>query len=597
MTETAEPKPRVIALLPDGVLRSSLIQDLADEPLALEVTREASNILETFRRDHADLVILAAFDPDMDAFDLAETLRLDSSLGRPAVLLLGLDDGHRTKTHNIPGAAYLEIPYGPSDLAETVRRLIRAKPVVLLADDSNVLREHMASLLKDAGYEVCEARDGDEAITEVRARRPDLVITDIEMPGVDGYGVCRSIKEDPELENIPVVICSARGETPDLERGFESGADDYLVKPVDPADLLIRVKRLLAGLQIEGRETILVVEDSAPVRRLVADSLARQGFVVQAARNGKEGYEKVLELHPDLVITDHDMPEWTGFELVHAMKRNDQTSDIPVVMLTARESQRDRARMRAVGLESYLVKPFSTDKCVAVVERLLAERRLRAYKKASMLYLSRQTADAAQMQAATGTVGAVRASEEVVTVLFVDLVSFTTLSAQRSPQEVVSFLNEYFDRICPVIFEQQGDIDKFIGDAVMALFVDDEKEPGALKAVRAGLGIQQALSGWVTSAGVQLQARVGINTGPVIRGDLGSRHFRRDYTVVGDTVNRAQRFESKAPRGGVLVSEATYLAVADRVRATKMEGLNLKGVSEPVTAYVIDAVLSGAREE
>ena len=82
------------------------------------------------------------------------------------------------------------------------------------------------------------------------------------------------------------------------------------------------------------------------------------------------------------------MPRMTGFELVHALKRDPELRDIPIMMLTARDTRRDQAQMRAVGLTSYLVKPFSVDKCVAMVERVLAERRLLAYKEASRLYIS-----------------------------------------------------------------------------------------------------------------------------------------------------------------------------------------------------------------
>ena len=163
------------------------------------------------------------------------------------------------------------------------------------------------------------------------------------------------------------------------------------------------------------------------------------------------------------------------------------------------------------------------------------------------------------------------------------------MSTQKAPEEVVAILNEYFDRICPLIIDEGGDIDKFIGDAVMAVFPNEEdlRRDGALRAVRAGVRLQQALDGWKTSGGVVLTARVGINSGFAVRGDYGSRHVRRDYTVIGDTVNRAQRFESQAPPGGVLVSEVTYEACAEYVLAEPRPNLRLKGVEGPVKGYVI----------
>jgi adenylate cyclase len=162
------------------------------------------------------------------------------------------------------------------------------------------------------------------------------------------------------------------------------------------------------------------------------------------------------------------------------------------------------------------------------------------------------------------------------------------MSSKLSPIEVIELLNAYFDAMCPRIVEQGGDIDKFIGDAIMAVF-DDVRgaAPPAERAVRAGLAMQAAMAGFNEGRPIRLQMRIGINTGPLVRGDLGSRFVRRDYTVIGDTVNRANRYESKAPVGGVLVSASTRDVLGDRAIVEAVPGLELKGVTEPVTAYLV----------
>jgi class 3 adenylate cyclase len=259
-------------------------------------------------------------------------------------------------------------------------------------------------------------------------------------------------------------------------------------------------------------------------------------------------------------------------------------------MLTARDTRRDQAQMRAVGLTSYLVKPFSVDKCVAIVERVLAERRLIAYKEASRLYISDGAVRAAEDAARSGQLDrdAVRAEAREMAVLFSDICGFTSMSCTMQPMEVVELLNSFFDVMCPVLKSEAADIDKFIGDAIMALFDElPDGDPAPLRAVRAGLSMQAALREWNGQrAGNPLLIRIGVNMGPVVRGDIGSRHVRRDYTVIGDVVNRAQRFEANAPKGGVLVGEQTFLATRDFVEYEARPGMMLKGVAQPVNAYV-----------
>src|SRR5262249_11453081 len=111
-------------------------------------------------------------------------------------------------------------------------------------------------------------------------------------------------------------------------------------------------------------------------------------------------------------------------------------------------------------------------------------------------------------------------------------------------------------------------------------------------AVRAGLAMQAAMPLFNAERTVKLAMRIGINTGPIVRGDLGSKVVRRDYTVIGDTVNQANRYESKCPHNALLVSATRKDALGDRAVVRPLEGLQLKGVAEPVTGYVVESIAS-----
>jgi adenylate cyclase len=526
--------------------------------------------------------------PDRELAATVAFLRGADDAVQIAAIVVGVAPADRDAARKVDADGFLLVPFADAEVLDAVGAVGRTRKLVLLADDSALIHRHTVPILEDDGHDVVSAHDGTEGQRLARERQPDLVITDVEMPGLDGFALCKALKTDPATAHIPVLICSSLGEATDLERGFDAGADDYLVKPVLPEEITTRVRALFVGTMPASREKILVVDDSPAQRHYVADCLARQGFEIITADNGKIGLDKAHAVHPHLIISDYEMPEMNGFEMVHALRRDPELRNVPVIMLTARDSRRDMAQMRAAGASAYLVKPFAQDKCVAMVERTLAERRLIAYKQASSLYISDGARKAAEERAEAGTVHAVRADEREMAVLFSDLVGFTQMSSKLSPIEVIELLNAYFDAMCPLVVEHGGDIDKFIGDAIMAVF--DEVRgapPPAERAVRAGLAMQAAMAGFNEGRPIRLQMRIGINTGPLVRGDLGSRVVRRDYTVIGDTVNRANRYEAKAPVGGVLVSASTRDILADRAVVEAVPGLELKGVTEPVTAYLV----------
>jgi len=561
------------------------------EPLGITVT-EVASIAELERRltELAPRAVLLPRRLPDRALDAAVAL-LRRGPEPIAAVVVGLAAADRRIAHDVDADGFLLVPFSDAEVLDVLGATTRAKKLILLADDSPLIHRHTVPLLEDDGYEVRSAQDGAEAIELARALGPDLVITDVEMPLVDGYGVCKALKADPATAHVPVLICSSLGEAADLERGFDAGADDYLVKPVIPEELSTRVRALVLGSLPASRERVLVVDDSPAQRHYVADCLARQGFDVTTADNGKTALDKAQAIRPALVVSDYEMPVMTGFELVHALRRDPELRQIPVIMLTARDSKRDMAQMRAAGASAYLVKPFSQDKCIALVERTLAERRLIAYKQASALFISEGARAAAEDRAARGEALAFRADERTVSVMFSDLVGFTPLSAALSPTELIALLNDYFDVMCPIVKQHGGDIDKFIGDAIMAVFDEVRgRPPSAERAVRAGLAMQAAMPRFNHGRSPALAMRIGINTGPVVRGDLGSRVVRRDYTVIGDTVNHANRYESRCPPGGVLISASTRATLGARAQVSELPGLELKGVARPVTGYLVEAL-------
>jgi DNA-binding response OmpR family regulator len=122
---------------------------------------------------------------------------------------------------------------------------VKKKPRILIADDDAFIRRPLEWILSQEGFEPEMASDGDECMETLRSSPPDLLILDVMMPGLDGFEICRRMKDDPKLRQIPVVLLSARGREHDRERGLALGAAEYMTKPYSPTDLIQRIRGLL----------------------------------------------------------------------------------------------------------------------------------------------------------------------------------------------------------------------------------------------------------------------------------------------------------------------------------------------------------------
>jgi adenylate cyclase len=191
----------------------------------------------------------------------------------------------------------------------------------------------------------------------------------------------------------------------------------------------------------------------------------------------------------------------------------------------------------------------------------------------------------------SATSGVRRLRQSEASVLFGDLVGFTTMSESADPDAVAEILEGYFTHSVEAIFSAGGTLDKFIGDCVMAFFGAPVEQPDhAARAVRAAIEIQNSLKKWNAERREQglseVIARIGINSGPVVVGDIGSKK-RVDYTVLGTTVNVASRLESVSPPRGIVIGDRTFQLLAGAVPTQPLGQLQLKGLQQKITAYKV----------
>jgi adenylate cyclase len=179
-----------------------------------------------------------------------------------------------------------------------------------------------------------------------------------------------------------------------------------------------------------------------------------------------------------------------------------------------------------------------------------------------------------------------------LTMLFSDIVGFTSISDREEPEVVYNMLTEYFEAMARIIFKHGGTIDKFMGDGILAFWgAPVPSEESALQAVRAAVDMQgevRALSAkWESEGFTSISIRIGVNTGYVHVGFFGSR-LRREYTVLGSNVNLAQRLEGACTPGNVLISRRTHRLIKDEFQARSLGEINLKGFADQVEVYEID---------
>ncbi|MBM3465351.1 MAG: response regulator, partial [Armatimonadetes bacterium] len=237
---------------------------------------------------------------------------------------------------------------------------------ILVVDDEPTIMRVMRHILESEGYTVLEAANGMEALARAREERPDLVLLDVLLPDIDGFEVLERMRRDPQTADLPVVVLSILEAK---ERSFRLGAQDYFNKPIDRGKLVETVQALLG----EGNQEIkiLVADDDPHILQAVASMLSSRGYRVITARDGLEAVVKAREEIPNLLVLDLYMPEMDGFEVIRKLRAWDQTSHIPILVLTASDIALDEARALTLGAARFMNKPFSENELARMVREAL----------------------------------------------------------------------------------------------------------------------------------------------------------------------------------------------------------------------------------
>ena len=310
------------------------------------------------------------------------------------------------------------------------------------------------------------------------------------------------------------------------------------------------------------------------------------------AINGVDALEKIARIPDiDIVLSDINMPEMDGLSLLSHLSESN-----PLIKSVIVSAYGDMDNIRTAmnrGAFDFITKPINFEDLALTMEKTLAHvlqmrETVKAIKENNILkmYVDENVLKFMGSLAFEASLMANHTIE--ASVGFFDICRFTSISEKEPADVVVKLLNEYFDVMVKEIIDQGGYIDKFIGDAIMAVFKGEfhlDRAIDASLAVRKKINALGAFSNQITYIP---SVSIGINSGEMISGNIGSESLKRlDYTVIGDIVNTAQRLQSIASENQIIISENSYKQVKESFNCARVGEVSLKNKAETITIYEV----------
>jgi len=371
-------KRNVLVVDDSLTVRMDLHEALSAAGLATMLCADLASARRVLVEERPDLILLDVLLPDGDGIGLLRELREDPTTARTPVMLLSSEADVRDRIRGMHTGAdeYAGKPYDIAwvvararDLATRGTAETRDRPRILLVDDSPTFRKAMGEALEAAGYEVQAAGTGEQALLLAPAVRPDAIVVDGQLPGIDGATVVRRIKVDTALRGTPCLMLTGSSDDPREElRVLEAGADAFLNKNAAPALILARLAALVRASgpasppsvaphpSLLAPKRILVVDDSPTYLNALASELRDEGYDVVLARSAEEALDLLKVQDVDGILLDIVLPGISGHEMARRIKKSPEWREIPLVAIATRDDPATMIEAVNAGADDFVVK-------------------------------------------------------------------------------------------------------------------------------------------------------------------------------------------------------------------------------------------------
>jgi adenylate cyclase len=342
---------------------------------------------------------------------------------------------------------------------------------------------------------------------------------------------------------------------------------------------------------------IMIVDDENDFEQLIRQKFRRQireqEYEFVFAENGKIALDQ-LDAHPDVdvVFSDINMPVMDGLTLLSRL--NDKNPLLKAVIVSAYGDMENIRVAMNRGAFDFICKPIQFEDLELTLIKTLkyvAQMRetIKAIKENNILKMYVDDS-VLQFMTRSESESTLMVNETInASVVFIDICGFTAISEKNTPDFVVKLINKYFDLMVKEIIAQGGYIDKFLGDAIMAVFTGDYHLD---RAIEASLAVHKAIETQKEALSDKVtffpKVSIGINSGEMISGNIGSAALKRlDFTVIGDVVNTSQRLQSAAQPGQIVISKELYEQVKNSFNCQVIGDIVVKNKAQPITIYEV----------